>query len=366
MRVLVMTNHFAELAGSEIVASEVALWFLDRGDAVTLAANLIRAPMSDLASQLELLTDISEIDLSRFDLVWCQHGLLSLLPLSALKAASDSLPLIALASLSPFEPYEHLDGAFANALSAAIFANSRETADEIVRRNQGLIRQDRVQVFHNAAPPQFWRPPLARPRQLKSVTIVSNHVAAELRSACQRFEALGIQVRCIGLHDDYLRVDADAVDASDALISIGKSVVYAIARQRPVYMYDLYGGDGWLTRDNFERNLAHNFSGRPLRRQLEADALAVEVVEGFGQAIEEIEQLGAAHSLERFHLATYLEALRAQASRPALWRGLTLRRSLASPTFCAHLELARQNALVMRRSYLASKARSNGNHQPKG
>ncbi|MBL8548213.1 MAG: hypothetical protein JNL81_17255 [Hyphomonadaceae bacterium] len=362
MRVLVMTNHFAELAGSEVVASEVALWFLERGDDVSLAANLIRAPMSNLAPQLELLTDISAIDLSRFDLVWCQHGLLSLLPLSAIEAAGAAPPLVALASLSPFEPYEHLDGSLANALTASIFANSPETADEIVRRNHGLIRRDRVDVFHNAAPAAFWRAPIARQRTLKAIIVVSNHAPPELRAACQRFQELGIHVRHIGLHDEYCRVDAGAIDASDAVISIGKSVVYGIARQRPVYIYDQYGGDGWLTRANFDRNVAHNFSGRPLRRQLDAETIVAELTGGFADAVTEIEHIRAGQSLERFHLDTYLEPLRARALRPALWRALTLRRSLASPTFCAHLERAHQNALVMRRSYLKGQS----NHQPKG
>lgn len=362
MRVLVLTNHFAELAGSEIVASEVAHWFVEQGDSVTLGANFARAPMANLAPRLDLLTDITQIDLASYDLVWCQHGLLNLLPFSTLEAAGAKPPLIALASLSPFEPYEHVDAALANAFTASVFANSPETADEITRRSHGLITRERVQVFHNAAPAIFWRPPVARERALKAITIVSNHTPPELRAARQRFEELGIGVRHIGLHDEYRRVDADAIDASDAIISIGKSVVYAIARQRPVYMYDLYGGDGWLTRANLEHSMAHNFSGRPLRRQLDADAIVKEITEGFGEAASEIEHIRAGENLERFHLDTYLKPLRAQALRPALWRALTLRRSLASFSFCAHLELARQNALVMRRSYLKGQA----NHQPKG
>lgn len=362
MRVLVMTNHFAELAGSEIVASEVAQWFVEQGDSVTLGANLARAPMANLAPRLDLLTDITQIDLASYDLVWCQHGLLHLLPLSTVETAGAKPPFVALASLSPFEPYEHLDGSLANAFTASVFANSPETADEIVRRNHGLITRERIQVFHNAAPALFWRPPVARERALKAITIVSNHTPFELRAARQRFEEFDIRVRHIGLHDEYCRVGAGDIDASDAIISIGKSVVYAIARQRPVYMYDLYGGDGWLTRANLEHSIAHNFSGRPLRRQLDADAIVKEVTEGFAEAANEIELIRASQSLDRFHLDTYLKPLRAQALRPALWHGLTLRRALASPTFRAHLEQARQNALVMRRSYLKGQS----NHQPKG
>jgi hypothetical protein len=108
MRVLVLTNHFSEFAGSEIIALEVAQWFVEQGDQVALAANFIRPPISDLGGSIELLRDIDDIDLSSFDLVWCQHGLLSLLPFASFAAAAMAPPLVALVSLSPFEPYEHV------------------------------------------------------------------------------------------------------------------------------------------------------------------------------------------------------------------------------------------------------------------
>jgi hypothetical protein len=152
MRVLVLTNHFSEFAGSEIIALEVAQWFVEQGDQVALAANFIRPPISDLGGSIELLRDIDDIDLSSFDLVWCQHGLLSLLPFASYAAAAMAPPLVALVSLSPFEPYEHVDGLLRNALSAKVFANSAETARVVVRRNQNLIKRDQVAVFHNAAP----------------------------------------------------------------------------------------------------------------------------------------------------------------------------------------------------------------------
>lgn len=354
MRVLVLTNHFAEFAGSEIVASEVAQWCLEQGDQVVIAANLVQSPMSDLAPSIEIVHNISALDLSSFDLVWCQHGLLSLLPIAALAKAAPAFPLVALASLSPYEPYEHVDGLLANAFSARVFANSPETADEIVRRNRKLIRRDHVQVFHNAAPAAFWTPPVPRPRSLETLTIVTNHAPPELMAASRRLEELGVVVRRIGLNHDYRRLEVGDIDDSDALITIGKTVIYGIARRRPVYMYDHFGGDGWLTRANFEPSLAHNFSGRPAERRLPAEVIVAEIISGFDHAANEIERLGEAHDMSRFRLETHLAPLREQATRTNPRRASRLRRALASPKFRAHLELARQNSLVMRRSYLAT------------
>lgn len=366
MRVLVLTNHFSEFAGSEIVALEVAEWFLAHGDHVTLGANLIRPPMSERAGSIDLIRNIDEIELSSFDLVWCQHGLLSLLPLSAYVAAAASPPLVALASLSPFEPYEHVNGLLANALSAKVFANSPETADDIVRRNQDVIKRDDVIVFHNAAPGSFWQSPQPPPTTLRSLTIVTNHPPPELIAAKALLEERGVQVRHVGMNDDYLRINASDVDAADALITIGKTVTYGIARARPVYMYDHFGGDGWLTRANFDQNLAHNFSGRPSVRQLTTEAIASEIIGGFDHAASEMQQIRETTDLHRFRLDTYLAPLREQALKPRRWRAFTLQRALAFRRFRAHLELARQNSLVMRRSYLLANGAtlSESDHQP--
>jgi hypothetical protein len=358
MRVLVLTNHFSEFAGSEIIALEVAQWFVEQGDQVALAANFIRPPISDLGGSIELLRDIDDIDLSSFDLVWCQHGLLSLLPFASFAAAAMAPPLVALVSLSPFEPYEHVDGLLRNALSAKVFANSPETAGDVVRRNQNLIKRDQVAVFHNAAPAAFWRAPSPRPRTLRTLTIVSNHAPPELAAARTRLEERGVVVRHQGMHKDYRRVDVSDIDDSDALITIGKTVIYGIARSRPVYMYDHFGGNGWLTRANFDENLTHNFSGRPAKRQLSEDALVTEIFEGYAHAAEETERLGEAQDLNRFRLDTYLGPLREQALKPRRWRAFRLQCALASRAFRAHLELARQNSLVMRRSYLLANGAS--------
>jgi hypothetical protein len=47
LRVLVLTNHFKWFGGSEIVALEIARGLASLGDDVTLAANVLGAPLAD-------------------------------------------------------------------------------------------------------------------------------------------------------------------------------------------------------------------------------------------------------------------------------------------------------------------------------
>lgn len=353
MRVLVLTNHFAEFAGSEVVALEVARWFAGCGDDVVLAANLVRAPMSSEAADLTLTTDFEGLALETFDLIWCQHDLLTLAPWSAFEnaARSGSFPHTVLASLSPFEPYEHVDGVLANALLADVYANSEETAAEIKRRNPRLRR---VRVFHNAAPPEFWNPDQSPAQDvLRSVLSISNHPPAELTAALAILRSRGIATREMGLHQDYARVRPEDLGAADAVVSIGKTAVYALSRSRPLYMYDGFGGDGWLGRDNFQHSAFHNFSGRPRCRRLSAEEIASELVEGYPSARREAEALRDGALEEQYSLERHLSELRARAgAHTDPWRARVLSAALDIPSFREHFEVSRHKNLVMKRAYL--------------
>jgi hypothetical protein len=53
----------------------------------------------------------------------------------------------------------------------------------------------------------------------------------------------------------------------------------------PVYCYDYFGGPGYLSDSNIERAAHFNFAGRCGRRRLSAEAIADELVRGYGVAV---------------------------------------------------------------------------------
>lgn len=355
LRVLVLTNHLKWFAGSELVALEVARGFAALGDDVTVAANIISAPLADETTGLSLTDDVATVDFCAFDLVWCQHDVLSLLPRSAFeKASQEGLPHVACVSLSPFEPYEHLNGVLAKALSADIYANSAETAEAIAKANAGVIDRRSINVFHNAAPDLFWRSPASAPSaQLRSILFVSNHPPEELIACASLLESKGVAVRRLGMGSDHRLLKVQDLEAADALVTIGKSVSYAIAMKKPVFIYDRFGGDGWLTRDNFESNRHFNFSGRPDGRRLDPVALTAEIIDGYAAAAAQCVNLGDAFDLSAFRLEHHLGALRRRAlgCKSGLgghYRRLKLSHLLAQPMFRAQLETSRRKAELMR------------------
>jgi len=363
LRVLVLTNQFENCCGAEVVALEVLRWFLGRGDSVTLAVNLGGYPMLSALPPGTAATDDPEaLRLEWYDLVWCQHDLMSLLPLESFEraAASGAFPLVAYVALSSFEPHEAVDLLMARALSGEILANSEETRRALVERGRGVIEPAEIRLFHNAAPGAFWaagdaavRDGVERPRAL---AFVSHHFPPELLGAAERLRAAGVAVTCFGIgHEHRLLQPADLV-ARDAVVTIGKTVVYALATGTPAYVYDHLGGDGWLTAETFERGAEHNFSGRPNCRRLDADELAREILEGYAEGAAGMRAIRARPDLQRFRLGRHLSALRARACArradpgPSLAR---LERSLADAAFRAHYDSSRAKHRVMRRVYRA-------------
>jgi hypothetical protein len=151
-----------------------------------------------------------------------------------------------------------------------------------------------------------------------------------------------VSTRHIGLGHDYRLVQPADIASADAVISIGKSVAYVIAQRKPVYMYDHFGGDGWLTPENFVHSQTHNFSGRPSCNKRTAGAIAHEIQDGYAGAAEGMLRLGEFVNLRMLTLDHHLAALRWRAATTVkAWRAMRLSAHLRRHDFRAHLEQSR-------------------------
>src|SRR5690606_28711208 len=100
----------------------------------------------------------------------------------------------------------------------------------------------------NAAPPRFWRLEREYSPTLKSVLLVSNHLPDELLELKQELLRRGIAVKHMGRNgDDYGRLGPKALLESDLVVSIGKTAQYCLASRTPLFVYDHFGGPGYLT-----------------------------------------------------------------------------------------------------------------------
>lgn len=187
-------------------------------------------------------------------------------------------------SLSPYEPVEF--PFFQSSLIDKVFANSAETRESLV--SQG-IEESSVSVFpnsHNFNVEDFDR---NSRDDIKRVAVVSNHIPQELRDAIKL--AAEIEFTIAGIQGNVQFIDAETLSEFDAVISIGYTVVTAVQAKKPVYVYDHFGGGGWLSKDNFDKNSYYNFSGRPERTVKSPEEIVSELKDGYKEALMNVDTL---------------------------------------------------------------------------
>lgn len=258
MRVLVLNDFLAEWTGSEIVALEVAEHF-----GADTCSYWVAEPMK---SALRSWKSVEDIVLTDYDVVWAQqHVVLSLL--GRLECARR--PFIVWASLSPYDVMDKLPPSLLEAYADVVAANSAETAEAI----------GASVVFGNAAPAPFHFTREHRP--LKNVLFVSNNQPAEMIEAARILAGRGFNTRFLGRGYEFKRLEPADIRWADCVVTIGKTARYSLASSTPTFIYDRFGGDGYVTAGNYALNEANNFSGRPNCRKLDAPSIADEVASNY-------------------------------------------------------------------------------------
>ena len=278
---LVLTHHLSALGGSELVAIEVANALANHGAAVT-----IHAPFFDpeflknvFRDRVEFVEAAADIMLPDFDLVYSHHQVLSGLIVAQFASlhGAGKLPYIVCNHLSGHEPFEFPGPYIEAEVADEIWCNSAETKRTLARFGK---RFEDARIVPNPAPAGFMAEP-APGTGLKKILSVSNHLPIEMAEALEIIAGQGIAVERIGRPNHARRVMPSDIKGADALISIGKSVQYALIAHRAVYCYDWFGGPGWLTADTFAAAADHNFSGRCSRSARSAQQITDEILTGF-------------------------------------------------------------------------------------
>ncbi len=310
-RALFLTSQFFAYAGSEMTVLELAEELTARGWRCEIRAAVIGSPlgMRAFGKNVEIASLEGRIDVSGFDLVWCQHGSIANIDYDKLSGAGR--PLIVAVHLSPYTELEKVLHPYERELSDLVVANSEETR----RSLPGWIDVDDVIVSHNPAPATFFQPRTHRDK-ISSVLCVTNHLASELSHVLLHFERnMGVRVSRVGRGADLRRVEWRDVEMADLVIAIGKTVQYALASQTPVYVYDHFGGDGWVTARTLPEMSAFNFSGRPSRRRLSSDQIFEELTNDFSRVVQETKDISDA-ALADFDLRRFVDVLLERCDRP--------------------------------------------------
>ncbi len=247
-----------------------------------------------------------------YDLIWGAHWPVLGMFLLAGKIRFRNLVLH---SMSPFVDFERI--VFLADEADLILYNSRENMD--LGRHAEASTPHKEHLFPNSLPLSFFDAESRRVLPRHDFSYVSNHYTPEIIEALDILEREGYRVRKTGRHFGQQPVDPDYIDDTRVVISIGHTVLKTVARRRHAFIYDRFGGPGYLTAENFDASAERNFSGR-----YAGCRTAGEIVEDLLRNMPDRENADALHArakrafqLER-NLADVMEML--ETSRP--WRRL--------------------------------------------
>lgn len=271
LRVLITQSVLERLGGSEIQAYELAKYLQSVGCVVTLYVWEFNNPMRKIFSELNFpvitknMADAEKLSIEDFDILWVQHNVLPISILRQLAVAHEQGPLIIFSHMSPYrelyieQPY--MSG-LEDAIADLVVCNSEGTLD--IQREYLSLPESKLSIYPNPAPLEFVRQRHEKTDHLSKVLVVSNHPPIELVESAEILREQGVNV-------DFLKdvvgciptiTSPEILNKYDCVVSIGKTVQYCLVQGIPVYLYDHFGGPGYLSEQNFEIAAYYNFSGR--------------------------------------------------------------------------------------------------------
>lgn len=278
-RVLLTTQSLVDVAGAELNLLSIAKELTNMDYKVEIGTFKFADPIKSIFEQNNLNVKNlihQNLEYNEYDIIWSHHSPTIYNVLLEKNIRADK---VIFSSLSPFEPLE-APPVFINDLSICL-ANSYETRDQLIREN---VDSGRIHVFPNYAPPEFIENDYTGGKEINNICIVSNHVPDELLEAKRILSDQNINVDIFGIGHIKEVVTSSLLLKYDAVITIGKTVQFALVMGMPVFCYDIHGGPGWLDNNNYDNARFHNFSGRGFNMKFSGSELVRKLLDGFDKA----------------------------------------------------------------------------------
>lgn len=287
-RFLITQNDIFSINGSSVIVLELAEYLQSLGARVTVYTYFLEDPLKTifLERNIRVICSDEGLGLNDFDFIWVHHQVLPLSIINELgQKRKKPLPKFIFNHMSPLDwiadefPYIwNLE----NILSSISTFNSLETKE---RQQNSFSNQLTLELFQNPAPSKFIRAHTELNEYIKKILVVSNHPPEELNKAKVNLEDQGIEVHFIGeLQNKYHLVEPDLLADYDVVVTIGKTVQYCLVMGVPVYVYDYFGGPGYLSDQNYELAAHNNFSGRGFSKMSDID-LANDIIGRYADAV---------------------------------------------------------------------------------
>jgi hypothetical protein len=192
--------------------------------------------------------------------------------------------------LSPYEPTEFPNIFLNPDMIAFNSLESKLSFESKIKEEEQSVSNTELFVFPNSININSYKNPIVRKnRILSKILIVSNHIPQELTEAKELLEKLGAIVHVVGVDSKPEFIDDKKIVEYDLVITIGYTVIMAIACKIPVYVYDHMGGRGFLN-DDISLDSQYNFSGRPYQKK-KAEEIVYEFIFHYQDNLNNLDKL---------------------------------------------------------------------------
>lgn len=248
MKILLTVAALDGFHGSVIHVLEWASFFRSEGHDVTVVTGIYRTEVKELFHKNNIV--VSKVD-DAIDLYGWSLGISYHFPIitKLLQKGVEFQKLIA-GCLSSFELLESPPCFWEKC--NLIVTMSLEAKQRICDRY--AIPFSKVVVIENGIPKHFFRSYKEETsKNIQHIGVVSNHIPCEIYELKKYLKGLA-KVHFIGMHGDVCElVTPEMLKKFDVIITIGKTVQYCLGLGIPVYEYDHFGGNGYITQDNFSK-----------------------------------------------------------------------------------------------------------------
>lgn len=276
--------------GSTMVTFELASYLLEAGADVVVYTNVALDPARSFFKKagVKVITaqDEYKFNLKDFDYVWVHSLTLPRTLLDDLTVSHSKYPAFIFLHMSALDsiPDEH---PWIYDLEKKLSSLSLYISEGTLATNEKYGLPSNVGFFRNPALPEFYeKKRTVSPEKLEKLLIVSNHPPKELLEAKDLLIKRGITVDGYGEgQEEYSRITPEILAKYDAVVTIGKTVQYCLTNNTPVFVYDWYGGLGWLTPENYQTTRSFNFSGRFTSQKTSAE-IVKNLIDGYADAVK--------------------------------------------------------------------------------
>lgn len=282
MKKVLLTNYSLKgYSGSELDTISTANYFLRNGYEVDIFCYEYDNELIDKIDKNIRIIRYHDNKLLNdyYDIIWSHHFPLLYLVLFIRKVKAKYIHYI---SLSSYLSIESLPLFYKNlSLNSC---NSKESKGNFLKSG---FKRNKINILYSSFENE-WFMSNEPSKVLKKICIISNHLPDELAQVADIMKKNGYLVDIYGILNDYRLVTPDIMKEYDLVISIGRSIYSGLSLNKACYVYDQFGGDGYITKNNIRKSLDYNFSGRYSSKKVSAQEIYEDIINNYDLAIKDL------------------------------------------------------------------------------